>query len=251
MKAKQLLEEYRFFDPDTVYYPAKDLLFYQSDIRGNALTRQRMEAVRAVLERPEVTVITTIDALMNRIPSREKYVEGIFSVSVGDVLDLTDIRSRLSKLGYEYTSQVEHGGEFALRGGILDIFPLTEENPVRIELWGDEVDSLRYFDAQSQKSVDNVDSVTIYPALELVLDEREVEEGTGGHGVGREGLYEKFRGEMKSEEAHRLKTMVEQVVEETRGVGTQPGPGDPSDLFLPGDLQPSGPDAEGYCDFSG
>ena len=151
MKAKQLLEEYRFFDPDTVYYPAKDLLFYQSDIRGNALTRQRMEAVRAVLERPEVTVITTIDALMNRIPSREKYMEGIFSVSVGDVLDLEEIRSRLLKLGYEYTSQVEHGGEFALRGGILDIFPLTEENPVRIELWGDEVDSLRYFDAQSQK----------------------------------------------------------------------------------------------------
>ena len=134
MKAKQLLEEYRFFDPDTVYYPAKDLLFYQSDIRGNALTRQRMEAVRAVLERPEVTVITTIDALMNRIPSREKYMEGIFSVSVGDVLDLEEIRSRLLKLGYEYTSQVEHGGEFALRGGILDIFPLTEENPVRIEL---------------------------------------------------------------------------------------------------------------------
>lgn len=123
MKAKQLLEEYRFFDPDTVYYPAKDLLFYQSDIRGNALTRQRMEAVRAVLERPEVTVITTIDALMNRIPSREKYMEGIFSVSVGDVLDLEEIRGRLLKLGYEYTSQVEHGGEFALRGGILDIFP--------------------------------------------------------------------------------------------------------------------------------
>ena len=113
------------FDPDTVYYPAKDLLFYQSDIRGNALTRQRMEAVRAVLERPEVTVITTIDALMNRIPSREKYMEGIFSVSVGDVLDLEEIRGRLLKLGYEYTSQVEHGGEFALRGGILDIFPLT------------------------------------------------------------------------------------------------------------------------------
>ena len=219
MKAKQLLEEYRFFDPDTVYYPAKDLLFYQSDIRGNALTRQRMEAVRAVLERPEVTVITTIDALMNRIPSREKYMEGIFSVSVGDVLDLEEIRSRLLKLGYEYTSQVEHGGEFALRGGILDIFPLTEENPVRIELWGDEVDSLRYFDAQSQKSVDNADSVTVYPALELVLDEREVEEGLAAMEADGKALYEKFRREMKTEEAHRLKSMVEQVVEETREWG--------------------------------
>ena len=219
MKAKQLLEEYRFFDPDTVYYPAKDLLFYQSDIRGNALTRQRMEAVRAVLERPEVTVITTIDALMNRIPSREKYMEGIFSVSVGDVLDLEEIRGRLLKLGYEYTSQVEHGGEFALRGGILDIFPLTEENPVRIELWGDEVDSLRYFDAQSQKSVDNADSVTVYPALELVLDEREVEEGLAAMEADGKALYEKFRREMKTEEAYRLKSMVEQVVEETREWG--------------------------------
>src|SRR5699024_2929690 len=113
----------------------------------------------------------------------------------------------------------EHGGEFALRGGILDIFPLTEENPVRIELWGDEVDSLRYFDAQSQKSVDNADSVTVYPALELVLDEREVEEGLAAMEADGKALYEKFRREMKTEEAYRLKSMVEQVVEETREWG--------------------------------
>ena len=130
-----------------------------------------------------------------------------------DVLDLGEIRSRLLKLGYEDTSQGENGGEFALRGGILDIFPLTEENPVRIELWGDEVDSLRYFDAQSQKSVDNADSVTVYPALELVLDERAVEEGLAAMEADGKALYEKFRRALKPEEAHRLKSMVAQVVE--------------------------------------
>ena len=218
-KAKQLLEEYRFFDSEAVYYPAKDLLFYQSDIRGNELTRQRMEAMRAVFEQPSVTVITTIDALMNKIPSRENYMGGIFTVSVGDTVDLQQLREQLLKLGYEYTGQVEHGGEFALRGGILDVFPLTEEYPVRLELWGDEVDSLRYFDVQSQKSVTNAEQVTIYPALELVLSEQEIEKGLAAMEADGKRLYEAFREERKTEEAHRLKTMVDRVVEETREWG--------------------------------
>lgn len=219
LKAKKLLEEYRFFDREAVYYPAKDLLFYQSDIRGNALTRQRMEAMRAVFEQPSFTIITTMDALMNKIPSRKNYMEGIFSVSLGDVLDLDEIRKKLVGLGYECVTQVEHGGEFALRGGILDIFPLTEEYPVRIELWGDEVDSLRFFEAQNQKSIENIERVTIYPALELVLSEEEVAAGLSAMEADSKKLYEKFRSEMKTEEAYRLKTMVEQVVEETREWG--------------------------------
>lgn len=218
-KAKQLLEEYRFFDSGAVYYPAKDLLFYQSDIRGNALTRQRMEALRAVFENPSVTLITTIDALMNKIPSRESYMEGIFSVSVGDTVDLQQMRGRLLRLGYEYTGQVEHAGEFALRGGILDVFPLTEEYPIRMELWGDEVDSLRYFDIQSQKSLEPLEQMTVYPALELILSEEEVERGLEMMEDEGQRLYERFRKEGKTEEAHRLKAMVEQIAEETREWG--------------------------------
>ena len=75
----------------------------------------------------------------------------------GDVLDMEAMKSTLVQLGYERTAQAEGPGQFAIRGGILDVYPLTEENPVRIELWGDEIDSIRSFDAESQRSIENLE----------------------------------------------------------------------------------------------
>lgn len=84
-------------------------------------------------------------------------------------------------MGYESASQVETAGEFAIRGGIIDIFPLTEENPYRIELWDDEIDSIRSFDVESQRSIENLESIEIYPAAELILTEQEKQEGLNGY----------------------------------------------------------------------
>ena len=77
------------------------------------------------------------------------------------------IVKELVALGYERMGQVEGEGQFAIRGGILDVFPLTEETPVRVELWGDEVDSIRSFDVESQRSIENMTEITIYPAVEF------------------------------------------------------------------------------------
>ena len=82
-------------------------------------------------------------------------------------------------MGYERNAQAETPGQFSFRGGIIDIFPLTEPNPIRIELWGDEIDSIRSFDSESQRSIENLDEITIYPASELVLDRETLENGLG------------------------------------------------------------------------
>ena len=82
-------------------------------------------------------------------------------------------RKSWSDLGYERESQIEGPGQFAVRGGILDVYPLTEEIPVRIELWGDEIDSIRSFDVESQRSVENMEQVVIYPATENVEKEEQ------------------------------------------------------------------------------
>ena len=219
LRAKQLYEEYRFFEPNTVYYPAKDLLFYQSDIRGNALTKERVCALQALLENPQVTMVTTVDALMNRIPTKERLVEGILHVALEDTIDLEKLRRQLTALGYDSVTQVDHSGEFAVRGGIIDIFPLTEESPVRIELWGDEVDSLRFFDVQTQKSIENVEEITIYPAVEMILSPEELEAGLTRMQQDADDIYKKFREEFKTEEAHRIKSSIDQIVEETREWG--------------------------------
>ena len=219
LKARELLEEYRFYDKDAVFFPAKDFLFYQSDIRGNALTRERMSAIEAVISNNSCTIITTIDALMNKLPALEYFEEGIVAVSDADTIELEALRRKLVAMGYEGVGTCEHPGEFAVRGGIIDVYPLTAELPVRIELWGDEVDSIRSYDPTNQKSIENISSVIIFPAIEVILDRDQVETGLNKMEQERDLRYEMYRKEMKTEEAYRLKTYVDRVVEETREWG--------------------------------
>ena len=164
--AKEIYEDYRFYDKNVYFYPAKDLLFFQADIHGNLLIRQRMRVIRALLEQEEVTVVTSIDGCMDFLMPLEKIRSRLLHFKSDSVIDLDQLKEELVELGYERTGQVELPGQFSVRGGIIDIYPLTEDNPWRIELWDDEVDSIRSFDAESQRSLENVDEITIYPAAE-------------------------------------------------------------------------------------
>ena len=222
-KAKELLEEYRFFDKNVAYYPAKDILFYQSDIRGNVLTSERINALKMMAEEKECTIITTFDGLMNPMPAPEKFIQAVKKISVGDTVELNELTRHLVELGYEKNYQAETMGEFSVRGGIIDIFPLTEETPFRIELWGDEVDSIRSFDPESQRSIENLEEIYIYPACELVLTEEERRNGVAKIQKEAEKAAEKFRKEMKTEEAYRVKSMADQIAEETMEYGITAG----------------------------
>ena len=213
-KAKELYEDYRFFDSNVVYYPAKDILFYQADIRGNVLTAERIRALKAIHEQENVTIITTFDALMNTQAPPEKLWESILTLEPGDELNLEEISKQLVRMGYEKEYQVETMGQFALRGGILDIFPLTEENPIRIEMWGDEIDTIRTFDTESQKSIENIDEIKVYPACELVLSEEEKKAGIEKLLKEANKTSDKLRKEMKTEEAYRCLSMAEEKAEE-------------------------------------
>ena len=160
-KARELLEAYRYFEPKAVYFPAKDILFYQSDIRGNALTQERILAYRRLFEEENATIITTFDALMDRLVRPEVLRGFLLRLKAEDTLDLEKLRQHLVGMGYESAYQVDAPGQFAVRGGIVDIFALTEELPYRIELWGDEIDSIRTFDPDSQRSVDTLDEIVV------------------------------------------------------------------------------------------
>lgn len=213
-RAKELYEDCRFFQPNALYYPARDILFYQSDIRGNLLARQRISAVKAIMVQEHPVVITTFDALMDRLVPLSVMEESICHLRVGDTLSLEEISGQLARIGYERNYQVEASGQFAIRGGILDIFPLTEENPFRIELWGDEIDSLRSFEVESQRSIENLEEIWIYPASEAILDAGQIKAGLQKIQEESGRIYETFRREMKTEEAHRIKTASEALCEE-------------------------------------
>ncbi|MBQ6968328.1 MAG: transcription-repair coupling factor, partial [Lachnospiraceae bacterium] len=139
--ARELLKEMRLYDRDAVYYPPRDLIFYQSDLNGNELTRERMNCVKTLSEKKGAIFITTFDALMEKIPGLERIRESVLFLTSGEDIETEAFSKKLVSMGYRRRVQAENPGEFAVRGGIFDVFPLTEENPVRFELWGDTIDS--------------------------------------------------------------------------------------------------------------
>ena len=169
-RAREIYEDYRFYDKKVYSYPAKDLLFFQADIHGNLLIRQRMKVIKALLEEKELTVVTSIDGCMDFLESLEKIKEQLIHYESDSTVDTEQLKNQLVALGYERVGQVEMPGQFSVRGGIVDIYCLTEENPWRIELWGDEIDSIRSFDPESQRSLENLEEITIYPAVEHIGD---------------------------------------------------------------------------------
>ena len=169
-RAREIYEDYRFYDRKVYSYPAKDLLFFQADIHGNLLIRQRIKVIKALLEEKELTVVTSIDGCMDFLESLGKIKEQLIHYESDSTVDIEQLKNQLVALGYERVGQVEMPGQFSVRGGIVDIYCLTEENPWRIELWGDEIDSIRSFDPESQRSLENLEELTIYPAVEHIGD---------------------------------------------------------------------------------
>ena len=212
-RAKEIFDDFSYFEPNTWLYPARDLLFYSSDIHGNLLTRQRMQVFKHLLEDEGGVVVTTVDGLMDHLLPLSRIKESCLNIMVGQTLDMEEIKHLLTGMGYERMGQVDGMGQFSVRGGILDVFPLTEEGPVRIELWGDEVDSIRSFDAESQRSIQQMDEVTIYPAAELILTKKDIEEGILCLEADEKKQEKAFRDQKKPEEAQRIRRAVGELVE--------------------------------------
>ena len=161
---KRFVRDIHAFSEQAWYYPAKDFLFYQADTQGTLITRQRVEVLKHIMEDDGGVVVASIDALMDRVLGRENFSESVLTVEPGMTMEMEALSTKLSRLGYERVVEVDAMGEYSIRGGIVDVYPFTSENPVRIEFWDTEVDGIRTFDAETQRSIDTLDSVEIYPA---------------------------------------------------------------------------------------
>lgn len=171
VRAKEILADMQFFTKAGMYYPAKDILFYSADVHSMEMNRQRFLVVEKLLEGQCPLIVASVEAFLDRYPQKDVFASFLLTLRVGEVRELSDLTKQLVFMGYERAELVESPGQFAVRGGILDIYPLTAEDAVRIEFWDDEIDSIRAMDAQSQRSVDKLNSVTIFPMRELVYDE--------------------------------------------------------------------------------
>lgn len=214
LRVKELLEDYQLYDKNVISYPSKDLIFYQADIHGNQLTKERIKCLRRLLERKPVTVITTFSSLMAPQIPLEVFQKHLIAIDGKSTIDEKELAIRLVEMGYEKTVQVEAPGQFSIRGGIVDVFDLTEENPYRIELWGDEVESIRSFDVMSQRSVEKLSSIAIYPASEMILSKKQLNEGMDRIETEAAAFEKKLREEFHTEEAHRVKTHIKELKEQ-------------------------------------
>lgn len=214
IKAKELVQDYSFYEENVFFYPAKDLMFYQADLCGNQITAQRMRVIRSILEGKKITIVTTMDTFMCPVVPLEEYKKNVLSLTKGGVAEENALAYRLTEMGYRSVPQVEEKGQFSIRGGIVDVFDLTEENPFRIELWGDEIDSIRSFDIQSQRSIEKLRSITVYPAEEMFVSKTRLTEGLKRIEADMKKAEKTFRSAFKTEEAHRIKKQFETLKEE-------------------------------------
>ena len=164
MKAKEIYEELKFYDPKGCwYFPAKDPLFYRADVRGLAIEEDRMKVLQALREKTASTIVMSIEALYDRLIPKKTWESFILRRRIGDELPLEWLLPRLLQMGYERNEQVEAPGQFSVRGGIVDIYPITEDTAYRLEMWGDEIDSIRVLDTETQRSAHRLEYITIFP----------------------------------------------------------------------------------------
>ena len=177
------------------------------------MTRQRIQVFRHLVEDDGGVVITTVDGLMDHLLPLSVLTDHVLFAEQGQTLDVEEWKKKLVELGYERMAQVDGMGQFSIRGGIIDIFPLTEELPFRIELWDDEVDSIRSFDPESQRSVEQLTEAVIYPASELVFTRGQIEKGLEKIQQSADAYARSLQSQMKTEEAYRIRTAVRELKE--------------------------------------
>ena len=174
--AEQLEKEIRFFRDDRInllHFPDLETLPYDNFSPHQDIISER---IRCLAELPQVSsrsvLLLSISTLLQKVSPKDFIISRAFSLKTGDQLELTSFRERLVKHAYQLVTQVEQHGEFAVRGSILDLFPMGSKHPYRIEFFDDEIESIRSFDINTQLSIEKLDKFELLPAREFPMDEK-------------------------------------------------------------------------------
>jgi len=177
ISARKTYEDFlNFFEEGVLYFPPEEIMFHDIEAKSRDSSYERIRALHKILNGEYEIVITSPEAIGRKLIDKELFLKSIISFTVGETVDLTEISKNLVVIGYERVSVVEGEGQFAIKGGIVDIFPINSENAVRIEFFDDEIDSIRTFDVISQRSLERIEEIAILPARELIYDDKRRDE---------------------------------------------------------------------------
>ncbi|MBQ3668779.1 MAG: DEAD/DEAH box helicase, partial [Clostridia bacterium] len=170
---RYLTEDFNQLGISAKLLPSLELSFLKTDAASRDISLQRLATLGAYVNGDIDVLIVPADALLNRVMARARFESNVIRVKDTDVIKPGELISRLTEAGYERLEIVESRGQCSLRGGILDVYPIGAPNAVRIEFFDDEVDSLREFDVLTQRSLDHIHEIAIYPAREVLLSHEE------------------------------------------------------------------------------
>ncbi|WP_373894542.1 transcription-repair coupling factor [Virgibacillus sp. CBA3643] len=181
VQAQQLYDDLAEFagEEDVHLYPVNELIASEIAIASPELRSQRIESLTAWTNKQSGILIAPVAALKRILPPPSYWNTYQLRFTLGEAIDIDYYLSSLVDMGYVRQGMATTPGEFSVRGGIIDIYPITEEYPIRIELFDDEIDSIRYFDAGTQRSLDKQQEVTVGPATELLLTDEDILSSAG------------------------------------------------------------------------
>ena len=178
LQAKSLVKDLSFFTDKVEYFGKKEIASYDYITESKDLPYTRIDVLNKIYNRDLKVLVTTIEAVMQKIIPQKVLYKNVITFTVGNVFECTNfsgkrnlnnLKNLLLLLGYERNDMVENRGQFSIRGGIVDI-GMSEKTGVRVEFWGDDVDSIRYFNLSSQRTTEMTDKVTILPAHEYIFE---------------------------------------------------------------------------------
>ncbi len=214
LQAKEIFEDLQFFVKDKVkLYSSKDILFYNADVRSVNILKQRFDVLNSLIENDAPVVVLSAEALLDKLTPPDVFKQFILNLKIGDSLDTHEFAKKLTLMGYERAELVEAKGQFAIRGGVLDIYSSIYDNPVRIEFWDDEIDSIRLLDVVSQRSIEKLETVKIFPMRELVYPDHAVDIALEQMQKDFSKAHKKYLSKDYTEEAQTLKENFEQAYE--------------------------------------
>lgn len=163
-------------EEDVFLYPVNELISSEIAVASPELRGQRMEALNRWVSKKETIIITPVAGVRRLLPPAEMWMTRQLTLQVGEEIDLESTIFRCVSMGFQRVDMVSAPGQISVRGGIVDIYPLSEEHPIRMELFDTEVDSIRFFDVETQRSISQSKSVIIGPAKEILLDDHQFEQ---------------------------------------------------------------------------
>ena len=167
IQAKKIYDDVKQFEKNTFIFNKKDIVTYDYEVESYDNLYERIKVLNELNKK--CIVITTIEASMQKMIPKEVLYKNKIKLKVGDTIDTEELKEKLISMGYERTELTEGNGQFCIRGGIIDI-SISENLGVRIELWGDDIDSIRYFNLSSQRSTEMAEKVEIIPLHEYLLE---------------------------------------------------------------------------------